>query len=151
VGLVLRGSPAKSPSYIVPETTADAPTEFVSITENELIALKSPENGNGICRSKAPPAAWPAAPENHAAAVSLNRTVKLVPASCAPGAGVKVTIALVRSRGVEAAITSSVKLDDVIVLLGTDAVVISGTHRPTVIEADGGGLGNSRAWAVPST
>ena len=121
------------------------PIELVSITETEPIALVSPENGNGIVSRKEPPAARPSVLENHCVAVSLSGMSKLVPVSCAPVAAAKVTSALVRSRGVEVATTSTLKPVAVTFVIRTEPAEIAGAIRGTVIGADGSGFDSSRA------
>ena len=127
----------------------EVPIEFVSVTETGPIALKSPVNGNGICRSKAPPAFWPFVLPNHDVAPDLSITVKLVPVNCAPGTGVKLTTAFVRSRGVELAWRSTVNPKLVTLIFPTDPGTISGINRRTVIDALGGDAGSAIIAAVP--
>src|SRR5437588_362861 len=109
---------------MLPKAETDVPTELVSVTETEAIALRSPVNGNGICRWKAPPAACPSGLANHVVDLSANGSTKLPPFTCAPATAAKLTLALAKSRGVELAVSSKVKLESVILLIRTEPDVM---------------------------
>src|SRR5207248_11441672 len=91
--------------YFPPDCATDVPTEFASVTFTAPIALVSPVNVNGMVSEKAPPFARPGALpwSNHCAPAGASETVNCVPFNCAPPDAVKVTLAVVRSRGVELA------------------------------------------------
>lgn len=115
------------------------------------MAFMSPENVNGISKSKAPPAACPSALENHASALPANGTEKLAPFHWAPDAGVKVTVAPDRSRGVELATKWTEKPDADVLETCRDPGAIIGARRGTVIVVDGDVSGNFRAGPPPET
>src|ERR1035441_2963064 len=92
-------------AHLPPETTADVPAEFVSVTETVPITLVSPLKVNGTASENAPPFVTPVALANHVAESLPNGTAQLGvhPFNWAPEVAVKTNAPLVRSRGVELA------------------------------------------------
>ena len=88
--------------YACPDSGADVPTEFVSVTLTEPIAELVPLNVNGTCMSNVLPAFSPGADPNHVAAPeSRLDTVKVLPLVIwPPAAGANVNVTEVTSRGV---------------------------------------------------
>ena len=99
-----RRKPCASEAYLPPETAADVPTEFVSVTETVPITPVSPLNVNGTVSENAPPFVTPASLLNHVSASALNGTLQGEhPLSCVPEAALNTNAPLVRSRGVDVA------------------------------------------------
>ncbi len=86
------------------------PTELVSVTLTDPIALAGPLMVNGMLSEKAPPYWKLLAVENHVGSSLLTSAVKLlVPDICDPEAAANVKVAVFKSRVVEVATTSTLK------------------------------------------
>jgi hypothetical protein len=136
--------------HCTPGAALEVPAEFTSVTETELMALVSPENVNGICKSKAPPAFRPLWLLNQLLAGVLiwdPLYEKLVPFSVAPCAGENVRLTPDRSRVTETATISTVKPVAVTSMICTE--VIDGALAGIVIVVFGLGLGKTSGCGCP--
>ena len=95
----LRQTLAAPPRHLPPETAADVPTEFVSVTETVLRAVVSPLYANGIVTENAPPLATPAELWNQVVPAEAKDTVKdVVPLSVVLEAALNVSTAPLPAR-----------------------------------------------------
>ena len=119
-------------------TAAEAPAEFVIVTETEATLETFPVMVNGIVSANCDPVASDAGFEYQVAKSVLTSTVTLVVCSVAPAAGVNWNVAVFMSSVVEYPATITCKPFDVVV---TDTLEITGAEAAMVVVADGGTVG----------